>query len=76
METDKINSPASLKTAVLFLVFNRPDTTTEVFEKYVRQNHKDFILRVMGRVRGVRVKKKKLQKHEKLQLEVDWPCER
>ena len=33
MNLDKIKSSTQLKTAVLFLVFNRPDTTKEVFEK-------------------------------------------
>lgn len=29
---DTFTPPAPLETAVLFLVFNRPDTTTQVFE--------------------------------------------
>ena len=32
MNYNKINLPSSKKTAVLFLVFNRPDTTIKVFE--------------------------------------------
>ena len=32
MKNNKINSSLPLKTAVLFLVFNRPDTTRKVFE--------------------------------------------
>ena len=36
MNINKTNSSGSLKTAVLFLVFNRLETTTKVFEK-IRQ---------------------------------------
>lgn len=32
MERDEFVPPAPLKTAVLFIVFNRPDTAKQVFE--------------------------------------------
>ena len=63
-----------LKTAVLFLVFNRPDTTNKVFEK-IRQA-KPSRLYVAGD--GPRVgynEEDKVAKTREITTRVDWPCE-
>ena len=74
METDKINSPASLKTAVLFLVFNRPDTTTEVFEKVRQAKPQRLYIAGDGPREGREGEKEKVTKAREIATKVDWPC--
>ena len=75
METDKINSPASLKTAVLFLVFNRPDTTKEVFEKIRQAKPQRLYVAGDGPREGREGEIEKVTKAREIASKVDWPCE-
>lgn len=74
MDTDKINSSVSLKTAVLFLVFNRPDTTTEVFEKIRQAKPQRLYIAGDGPRDGCEGEKEKVTKAREIATKVDWPC--
>lgn len=67
--------PSPLHTAVLFLVFNRPDTTKQVFEA-IRQAKPP---RLYVAADGARVSKlgetARVEQVRKIATEVDWPCE-
>lgn len=67
--------PHSLKTAVLFLVFNRPDTTKQVFEA-IRQAKPP---RLYVAADGPRAEKageaEKVKQARRIATQVDWDCE-
>ena len=73
--TDPFTPPAPLQTAVLFLVFNRPDTTAKVFEAI----RKAKPLRLYVAADGPRANREgeagKVVKVRKIATAVDWPCE-
>jgi hypothetical protein len=75
MDTDKKNSPVSLKTAVLFLVFNRPETTSVVFEKIRQAKPSRIYVACDGPREGHESDKEKITKTRKIATKVDWPCE-
>ena len=74
MDTYKINSSASLKTAVLFLVFNRPDTTTKVFEKIRQAKPSRLYVACDGPREKNDEDKEKVAKVREIATKVDWPC--
>lgn len=67
--------PAPLQTAVLFLVFNRPDTTAQVFEA-IRQAKPP---RLYVAADGPRVNREgeaeRVARVREIATAVDWPCE-
>ena len=78
MQENSSNSftpPRPLKTAVLFLVFNCPDTTKQVFEA-IRQAKPS---RVYVAADGPRVDKpgeeEKVEQARRIAMQVDWDCE-
>ena len=75
MNTEKVDSPYSLKTAVLFLVFNRPDTTMKVFEKIRQAKPYRLYLGGDGPREGHDSDKEKVIKVREILNKVDWPCE-
>ncbi|MDA9277873.1 hypothetical protein N9P85_00590 [Amylibacter sp.] len=67
--------PRPLNTAVLFLVFNRPDTTSKVFEA-IRQAKPPRLYVAADGARAGRVGEAKLvAKVREIATAVDWPCE-
>jgi hypothetical protein len=75
MNYNKINLPSSKKTAVLFLVFNRPDTTIKVFEKIRETKPSRLYVAADGPREGYSDEKEKVMKVRKIATNVDWPCE-
>ncbi|MDB4154680.1 hypothetical protein N9682_06090 [Candidatus Pelagibacter sp.] len=74
MNTDKIDLPNSLKTAVLFLVFNRPETTTKVFEKIRQAKPPRLYVACDGPREGNNNDKQQVTKVCEIATKVDWPC--
>ncbi len=65
-----------LETPVLFLVFNRPDTTTKVFEKIKEVEPKQLFVACDGPRRTKAGEKEKVAEVRQLILEnIDWSCE-
>ena len=75
MDTDKKNLPVSLKTAVLFLVFNRPETTSVVFEKIRQAKPARIYVACDGPREGYKDDKERVAKTREIATKVDWPCE-
>lgn len=65
-----------LDTPILFLIFNRPDTTSVVFEKIRRQKPKKFYIGADGPRLNILDDKKKCENTRNIVLNgIDWPCE-
>ena len=64
-----------MQTALLFLVFNRPDTTTLVFEKIRQVKPSRLYVASDGPRDGNNDDKKKVIKVREIATMVDWPCE-
>ena len=75
MDADTINSELSLKTAVLFLVFNRPKTTAVVFEKIRQAKPTRIYVAGDGPREGYEDDKERVVEARKIATKVDWPCE-
>ena len=75
MNINKTNSSDSLKTAVLFLVFNRLETTTKVFEKIRQVKPSRLYVAGDGPREGNEADKEKIKKVREIVTEFDWPCE-
>jgi hypothetical protein len=65
----------SLKTAVLFLLFNRPDTTRHVFEKIRQIKPQRLYLASDGPREGNDGDIEKITRAREIATKVDWPCE-
>ena len=63
-----------LYTPVLFLVFNRPDTATQVFEK-IRQAKPYRLYIASDGPRAGHDDEEKITKVREIATRVDWPCE-
>ena len=74
MSTNKIVLPVPLKTAVLFLVFNRPNTTTKVFEIIRQAKPPRLYVACDGPREGNDEDKEKVIKAREIATKVDWPC--
>lgn len=73
--TDTFTPPAPLQTAVLFLVFNRPDTTAQVFEAIRKAKPPRLYVAADG-PRAIRAgEAEKVAKVREIATAVDWPCE-
>jgi len=73
--TDTFTPSASLQTAVLFLVFNRPDPTAQVFEA-IREAKPPRLYVAADGPRADRVgEAERVAKVREIATAVDWPCE-
>ena len=65
----------SLKTAVLFLLFNRPNTTAQVFEKIRQIKPQRLYIASDGPREGYDGEIEKVTKAREIATKIDWPCE-
>ena len=65
----------SLKTCVLFLVFNRPDTTSQVFDAIRRARPTRLYVAADGPRSGRADEVALVDRVRKIATEVDWPCD-
>lgn len=68
-------SPSRIKTAVLFLVFNRPNTTSKVFEKIRQAKPARLYIAGDGPREGYNYDNEKIANVKKIVANVDWHCE-
>ena len=64
-----------LQTALLFLVFNRPDTTAQVFEAIRKAKPLRLYVAADGPRRGREGEAERVGKVREIASAVDWPCE-
>jgi hypothetical protein len=67
--------PLPLKTAVLFLVFNRPDPTRQVFEAIRHAKPPRLYVAADGPRAGRKGEAERVEQVRKIATAVDWPCE-
>jgi hypothetical protein len=72
---DTFTPPAPLQTAVLFLVFNRPDTTAQVFEAIRKAKPPRLYVAADGPRANREGEVEKVAKVREIATAVDWPCE-
>ena len=72
--TSAFTRPAPLQTAVLFLVFNRPDTTAQVFEAIRRAKPQRLYVAADGPREGRAGEAARVAKVREIATAVDWPC--
>jgi hypothetical protein len=72
---DTFTPPAPLQTAVLFLVFNRPDTTAQVFEAIRKAKPPRLYVAADGPRTDRTGEAEKVAKVREIATAVDWPCE-
>lgn len=65
----------SFNTAVLFLIFNRPDTTQQVFEAIKRAKPPRLYIAADGPRKGVSGEAELVREVRTIATSVDWPCE-
>jgi len=68
-------SLAPLYTPILFLIFNRPDTTQKVFNAIRKAKPKQFFIAADGSPPDREGEIEKCQKSRKIATSVDWDCE-
>jgi hypothetical protein len=73
MEADNFEPLSSLKTAVLFLVYNRPDTTAQVFAA-IRKTKPQRLYVAADGPRNLEGEAEKVAKVKEIATKVDWPC--
>ena len=73
--TSSFTPPAPLQTAVLFLVFNRPDTTAQVFEAIRQAKPPRLYVAADGPREGREGEVERVDKVREISMAVDWPCE-
>lgn len=73
--TDTFTPPAPLQIAVLFLVFNRPDTTAHVFEAIRKAKPPRLYVAADGPRASRAGEAEKVAKVREIATAVDWPCE-
>jgi len=67
--------PAPLQTAVLFLVFNRPDTTAQVFEAIRKAKPPRLYVAADGPRANREGEAERVARVREIATAVDWPCE-
>ena len=72
---DKIDLTNQTKTAVLFLVFNRPKETFKVFEKIRQSKPLRLYVACDGPRSGNFNEKERINKVREIVTKIDWPCE-
>ena len=75
MTTPVFVPPSPLQTAVLFLVFNRPDTTKQVFEAIRLAKPPRLYVAADGAREGKPGEAERVELVRRIATEVDWPCE-
>ena len=73
--TSTFTPPAPLQTAVLFLVFNRPDTTAQVFEAIRKAQPPRLYVAADGPREGRDGEAERVARVREIATAVDWPCE-
>ncbi|MEX0598666.1 MAG: hypothetical protein WD512_19440 [Candidatus Paceibacterota bacterium] len=73
--TDYFKPSAPLQTAVLFLVFNRPDTTKQVFEKIREARPPRLYVTADGPRKNKEGDAEKCERVREIATTVDWDCE-
>jgi len=73
--TSSFSPPGPLQTAVLFLVFNRPDTTARVFEAIRQAKPPRLYVTADGPREGREGEAERVAKVRAIATAVDWPCE-
>lgn len=73
--TSSFIPPAPLQTAVLFLVFNRPDTTAQVFEAIRQAKPPRLYVAADGPREEREGEAERVAKVREIATTVDWPCE-
>lgn len=66
---------STLQTAVLFLVFNRPDTTKQVFEAIRKARPLRLYVAADGARLGREGEAERVEQVRQIATAVDWPCE-
>jgi len=72
---DNFVPPSPLTTPVLFLIFNRPDTTQKVFNAIRQAKPKQFFIAADGPRPDKEGEIEKCQKARQIATSVDWDCE-
>jgi hypothetical protein len=72
---DPFMPPMPLQTAVLFLVFNRPETTAQVFEAIRKAKPSRLYVAADGPRACREGEAEKVEKVRKIATAVDWPCD-
>jgi len=67
-------SQSNIKTGLLFLVFNRPDTTSKVFEKIRQAKPLRLYVAGDGPRDGNKEDEEKVEEVRKIATNIDWPC--
>ena len=73
--TTVFTAPAPLQTAVLFLVFNRPDTTALVFETIRQAKPPRLYVAADGPRENREGEAERVARVREIATAVDWPCE-
>lgn len=63
------------KTPVLFIIFNRPDTTKRVFEAIRKYKPKELFIAADGPRTDKPGEKERCEEARKITEKIDWPCE-
>ena len=71
----KLIKTEQLQTAILFLVFNRPDTTEKVFEKICQVKPKRLYIAADGPRHEYENEEEKVAKVREIVTRINWPCE-
>lgn len=75
MNADATSAVCPLETAVLFMVFNRPDTTTQVFEAIRRARPPRLYVAADGPRADRAGEVVRVESVREIATAVDWPCE-
>jgi hypothetical protein len=75
ISSNTFTPPHPLKTAVLFLVFNRPDTTKQVFEAIRKARPPRFYVAADGPKADKAGEAEKVKQVRRIATQVDWDCE-
>ena len=73
--TSTLTPPAPLQTAVLFLVFNRPNTTAQVFEAIRQAKPPRLYIAADGPRANREGEAERVAQVREIATAVDWPCE-
>jgi len=72
---ESFTPPGPLNTAVLFLVFNRPDTTAQVFEAIRQARPPRLYVAADGPREGREGEAERVAEVREIATAIDWPCE-
>lgn len=72
---DEFLPPSPLVTPVLFLIFNRPDTTQRVFNAIKKAKPKQLFIAADGPRENVKGEKERCEQARKIIEQLDWDCE-